>query len=337
VTVTAGVGPGSDSAQTTFRPATPEDLPTCAAIWREALNHYMVQLNLPEVPDDLVGILRLYAHLHATDPDRFVVAERLDGNGEKRTVGFVSAVAREELWFLSMLFIRPEAQGGGLGRALLGRVMPPPPGDGQVLPPVALMTCTDSAQPISNGLYASLGMVPRTTLFRLVGLPDRAAELPPLPDEIRAVGFDEVDSGRRSSPDGLSLAALDDELAELDRSAAGFEHLAEHRFVRAEGRIGFLYLGPDGGPVGYGYASEAGRVGPIAVREAELLGPVLGHLLTNVRPRGAFGIWVPGAADGVVAPLLRAGFRIDGFPCLICWERPIVDFARYIPISPGLL
>ena len=37
------------------------------------------------------------------------------------------------------------------------------------------------------------------------------------------------------------------------------------------------------------------------------------------------------------SPLLRAGFRIDGFPVLLCWDRPFADFARYLPISPGLL
>ena len=56
-----------------------------------------------------------------------------------------------------------------------------------------------------------------------------------------------------------------------------------------------------------------------------------------MRPRGAFGIWLPGAAGEAIDPLLRAGFRIDGFPVLLCWDRPFVDFSRYIPISPGLL
>ena len=38
-----------------------------------------------------------------------------------------------------------------------------------------------------------------------------------------------------------------------------------------------------------------------------------------------------------VVPLLRSGFRLDGFPVLICWDRPFADFARFIPMSPGLL
>ena len=311
---------------TTYRPATPADLPTCGAIWRLALNDYFGRLNLPEIPDDLVAILRIHRHLLATDPDSFLVAEQATADGPVRIVAFASAVRRGAVWFLSMLFVLPEAQGSGIGRALLARLLPPPG-------TAALATCTDAAQPISNGLYASLGMVPRMPLLRLVGLAERPTELPSLPEGIRAIGFDEVD--RRG--DRIGGAALDDEIAALDRDAVGFDHPVDHAMVRTEGRLGFLFLGPDGGPVGYGYASEAGRVGPIAVRDSALLGPVIGHLVTTVSPRGAFGLWLPGAAEGTIGPLLRAGFRLEGFPCLLCWDRPFADFARYVPISPSLL
>jgi hypothetical protein len=107
--------------------------------------------------------------------------------------------------------------------------------------------------------------------------------------------------------------------------------------VRREGRIGFLFVGTGGQTVGYGYASEAGRVGPVAVRDADLLDQILGHIVTTVAPRGAFGIWLPGAAVTATTTLLRAGFRVDGFPVLLCWDRPLTDFSRYVPISPGLL
>jgi GNAT superfamily N-acetyltransferase len=311
---------------TTYRQATAADLPTCGAIWRVALNDYMGRLNLPEVPDDLAPILRIHRHLQATDPASFLVAEQAAADGAVRIVAFAAAVRRGAVWFLSMLFVLPEAQATGIGRGLLARLIPP-------VGTAALVTCTDAAQPISNGLYASLGMVPRMPLLRLVGLADRPAELPPLPAGVRAIGFDEVDR----DGDRIGGAALDDELAALDRDVAGFDHPADHAMIRADGRIGFLFLGPDGGPIGYGYASEAGRVGPIAVRDAALLGPVIGHLVTTVRPRGAFGLWLPGAAEDIVGPLVRAGFRLDGFPCLLCWDRPFADFTRYVPISPSLL
>ena len=54
----------------------------------------------------------------------------------------------------------------------------------------------------------------------------------------------------------------------LDRELLGVAHPVDHRFLRSESRRGWLYRGPDGAPVGYGYAGEAGRVGPVAVRDA---------------------------------------------------------------------
>ncbi len=314
-----------------YRPATEADLPACAAIWRTSINDYTIRLNQPDIPDDLAPILRLYSHLRSTDPDGFIVAEQGDGTGEARIVAFISALRRGPLWFLSMLFVLPELQGAGLGRALLDRVMP-------VGGSAFLATCTDSAQPISNALYASLGIPPRMPLLRLVGTPDRPGELQPLPPGIRAIRFDEIRGDAPGGPrDRLGGAALDDELAAIDREVVGFDHRQDQALIRAEQRIGFLYLGADGDPIGYGYASEAGRVGPVAVRDAALLDSVLGHLVTTVTPRGAFGVWLPGAAETAVTSLLRAGFRIDGFPCLVCWDRPLIDFSRYIPISPGLL
>jgi GNAT superfamily N-acetyltransferase len=312
------------------RAATADDLPVCAAIWRDALNDYLGRLSQPEIPEDYGPILRLYGHLHATDPATFLVAERAGArSGPDAIDAFAVVVRRERLAFLSMLFVRPEAQGRGLGRALLDRALPGPAPD-----EVAWRaTATDSVQPISNGLYASLGLVPRIPLLRLVGLPERDGGFGCLRDGVDAIAFDEVATGG----DGLPASALAAELSALDREAAGFERTADHAFHTLEGRIGFLFRDRSGAAIGYGYASEAGRLGPVAVRDGALLGPVLGHLVRSVRPRGAFGIWVPGTAGEAVVPLLRAGFRFDGFPVLLCWDRPFADFSRFIPMSPGLL
>ena len=75
----------------------------------------------------------------------------------------------------------------------------------------------------------------------------------------------------------------------------------------------------------------------MATRDADLLAPILGHLTSAVVPRGAFAMWIGGAADRALVPALRAGFRLEGFPVLLCWDRPFADFSRYLPISPGLL
>ncbi len=332
MTTAARTEPGDDTARHAhaLRPATVADLPTCAAVWRDALNDYLGRLAQPEIPDDLGPILRLYAHLQSTDPTRFVVAERKGADGAAVIDGFGAALVRDGLWFLSMLFVRPSAQGRGLGRRLLDAIGPE---SGWEARGGVRATATDSVQPISNGLYGSLGIVPRTPLLRLVGRAERPDALPPLPEDIEVTPFEDVDR----SGDGLGTSALGAELAALDRDGLGFERAADHAFLAAEGRRGFLYCDRAGRPRGYGYSSESGRVGPVVVAEAALLGPVVGHLVTAVEPRGAFGVWAPGLAGEAIVPLLNAGFRMDGFPVLLCWDRPFADFSRVLPISPGLL
>ncbi len=322
-----GASPRDLSTGHTVRPATPDDLATCAAIWRDALNDYLGRLAQPEIPPDFGPILRLYGHLQATDPASFLVAQRSTGGagGDPSAIdAFVVVVRRDGLAFLSMLFVRPGVQGRGLGRALLALALPDDEAG-----VTWRATATDSVQPISNGLYGSLGLVPRIPLLRLVGLADRAADFGALPPGIEAIGFDEVPA----TADGLGRSALAGELSDLDRDAAGFDRSPDHAFHAAEGRIGFLFRDRTGKSVGYGYSSEAGRVGPVAVRDAALLGPVVGHLVREVRPRGAFGLWVPGSAGTAIVPLLLAGFRFDGFPVLLCWDRPFADFA---PLHPDV-
>jgi GNAT superfamily N-acetyltransferase len=309
--------------EVTVRPAGAEDIPTCAEIWRESINDYTGRLNQHPIPDDLGRIIRLHRHLFATNPELFVVAERAD-----QIVGFAAAVRRDQLWFLSMCFIRPPEQGQGLGRRLLEAILPPL-ADGAIL-----ATATDSAQPISNALYSRYGIVPRLPLLSVSGYLSHPDVLPGLPRGMVAVPFETIAVG---PPGGQGHADLTAAVGGLDRELLGVEHPQDHRFLRTEGRHGFLYRDEIGATRGYGYAWETGRVGPVAVRDETLLGPVIGHLLRAVEPRGAQAVWLPGAAGDLIELLLRAGLRFEDFPILLAWNRPFADFSRYLPISPGLL
>jgi GNAT superfamily N-acetyltransferase len=321
-----GARTGGATVGLAFRPVRAAELADCAAIWRTSINDYIGRLGQSEIPPEMAPITRLYAHLQATDPERFVVAAVPDGSGE-RVIGFAAATVRERLWYLSMLFVLPEFQGAGLGRQLLAQVGP---ADGAMVRAVA----TDSAQPISNALYAALGIVPRVPLFSLTGLPRRPEAFGELPSGVTPMAFDEIASG---PPGGQGHQLLVEAIDALDRELLGVAHPVDHRFLRSESRHGWLYRGPDGTPLGYGYAGEAGRVGPVAVRDEALLGPVLGHLMAVVVPRGAFAMWVAGAADRAIVTSLQAGFRMDQFPVLLCWDQPFATFSHYLPISPGLL
>ena len=308
-----------------FREATPDDLPECGRLHRVAIDDYLGRMGFPPMPEENPGLLRLHAHTLATDPGRFQVAERRGRGGRPRLVAFGSAVERDSFWFLSMLFVDPSEQAHGLGRALLERLLPEER-DGWTL-----ATCTDSAQPVSNGLYASFGIVPRMPFLNLLGRPRPGWTPPPLPPGISAARM------APAAPDGSLDPSQQDELDALDRGLLGFAHPQDHRHDLRERPWLFGYRDETGGLAGYGYSSEVGRVGPVAVREPELLFPVVAHLLTAVPPRGASSVWLGGQATEAIEQGLRAGLRLEGFPILACWNEPFADFTRYVPTSPGLI
>ena len=334
-----------------YRPPLPSELTECALVWYTAVDDYMARLGRPLPSPYLDPLLTLLAHLLKTDPQRFLVAVRpargasLDGGGQ--IVGFAIAAQREHVWFLSQLYVLPSDQGKGIGRALLTQVLPSLdlPADEEAAggapaesaapidavpsesaPPTqrpgVLATCTDSAQPISNGLYARLGVVPRLPVFNLVGTPNPSA-LARLPAGVEATPFGSSDP----------TSAIDS----VDRAVIGYAHATDHAYLRATGRTGFIYRAGNGELLGYGYSSEAGRFGPVALLDETLTAPVVGHLMSVIRPRGATTAWVPGTNDRAMVALLRAGLRIEGFPALICWTRPFGAFDRYLPASLALL
>ena len=310
----------ADPSGTLIRKATERDLADCHRVWRDGINDYTKPLGLSELPADNPGVRRLHEHALTTDPGRFLVAELTNRAGRSHVAAFGSAVERGPLWFLSMLFVEPGEQARGLGRALLERMLPLPL-EGRVL-----ATCTDSAKPVSNGLYAAFGIVPRMPMFNLIGRPLPGFAWPALPDGVTGERVADPARWRDSA-----------ELAAFDHAVLGFAHPDDHRFVQEEPRHAFAFRGTDGGLLGYGYAGEIGRIGPIAVTDRALLTPVLGHLLAAVEPRGASAVWLPGATDDVITTTVNAGLRMEGFPILVGWSRPFVDFARYVPISPGLI
>ena len=148
-------------------------------------------------------------------------------------------------------------------------------------------TCTDSAQPISNGLYASFGIVPRMPLFHLVG-PARSARgtaaLPAGRFDALALRRGAADDRRTAQVIGCPRRRIAGSTGRRSASAIGRPRIrprpraASASCTRAGRSPGRLRLRLRGGP------GRSGR-GP----DPALQGPVLGHLLAKVAPRGAFG------------------------------------------------
>ena len=311
----------ADLSGVEIRRATERDLVDCHRVWRDGIVDYAKPLGFPELPADNPAVRRLHAHALATDPGRFLVAELTNGAGRSHVAAFGSAVERGPLWFLSMLFVEPGEQARGLGRALLQRMLPLPL-EGRVL-----ATCTDSAQPISNGLYATLR--------------DRAPDADVQPHRAatarvrlaRAAGRCHRRAGRPTRCAGATAQSWPRSTARCSASRTRTIIASSRTSPATPSHSGAA----DGGLLGYGYAGEIGRIGPIAVTDRALLTPVLGHLLAAVEPRGASAVWLPGATDDAIATAVNAGLRMEGLPILVGWSRPFADFARYVPISPGLI
>jgi GNAT superfamily N-acetyltransferase len=329
-----------------YRPPRPEELADCALVWHAAVNDYMTRLGHPLPPPVLDPAVRLAEHLLATDADHFRVAVKTSiGGGPDVVVGFAIGLQREHVWFLSQLYVMPGEQRRGIGRALLSQVLPSAPEAGAADLPTAgsdgkrgvLATCTDSAQPISNALYGKLGIVARMPVFNLVGRPTDQSALPTLPDGIVAVPLEPPEMVSHRNPAGPGKAELFETIDLIDRQVLGYAHRPDHVFLRVQGRTGFLYRTAAGEPLGYGYSSQVGRFGPVAMLDETLIAPVIGHLLRAIEPRGAASVWVPGANDRAMVAFLRAGLRIEGFPAMFCWTRPFAAFERYLPAGLALL
>ncbi len=337
--------PGLAESPVRYRPARETDLDVCARISKHAIDDYLARLNQPQQPDDVSHLRRLLSHLLATDPDRFWIATRSGtaSTDAETPIGFSSAAARDGLWFLAMLFVDPAAQSHGVGKALMDRAQagrdvepggPLVPGPDDPLDS-GIHTwgmCTDSAQPISNALYAARGMVPRIPVWRLSGEVRRWAALPAPSAGTEAVPFDVFEA--RAGGGAARLTAL---LADFDRGLLGISHPIDHGYVRRDGRAGVLLRESGGRVLGYAYLSSVGRLGPVAAVDPELHPTLIGLALRETPVAGHVATWVPGTADVALRALLAAGLRVETFPAVICWSRASHPFDRYLPISLAII
>lgn len=299
-----------------IRPARRADLPACADLRTDSIAGYRARLGLEYRRPDRAALIRALGHLLDTDPPAFLVATRgATGNGQA-IVGMVSAMRREAVWYLNALYVDEAAQRQGLGRQLLQRVLPEPGPD----QPQILAACTDSLQPISNAVYARLGIVPAEPVFRIAGRlsgrPDGrrpALRTTPLP-EVRAAAWN-------------GMAAV---LGEVDRSVLGFDRRLDHDYFRAESRAAWLVEEPDGSPIGYGYARSDGSIGPVAVLHSAAMPAVLGAIAAALDVP-AVQFWLGGSATQAFAWAMQAGLRLEGYPALACWTSRFIDFGRYVP------
>lgn len=284
-----------------FRPIDPADLEALGEVFYEADDELNVRRGLPTTPRNPMPLLRLFDHIVKESPGRGWLAEQ-DG----RVLGFGICAQRVDMTFLSFLFVRPDAQASGLGRALLERAMA-----NSEYRAVSI----GAIQPISAALYAQYGMVPRVPLFMFSGKPNTALRALPPRMKIGPVSIEDV-------------AQLDQAVTGLTRPG---DHAAWERWDRQ--RLG-LY--ESGALVGYGYVQSVGRLGPVIVRESEHLLPFVGALMDHLPDVETWLLNVPGPAAETFETLLKAGLRLEGPPIIYCATELRIDHSRYLPATFAL-
>jgi GNAT superfamily N-acetyltransferase len=340
-----------------LRPIERADIDGCIDVFYLAVDELYRRLDQPLPPRDRGSLAALIRHLVRHDPARAWLAEEPSATSDPvrpAILGFGAATLRDWAWYLALLFVRPEAQGAAIGRRLLLRCFPGGPGYVPDRPPVdgstsgpsgphehagehrdhrddtlpaALAVCVDSIQPVSTGLYARFGIVPRVPIYTVLGTPARDA-FPPLPREIVATRFEAL-------PDAVDLAGT---LAAVDRQLLGYARQPDHAFWASEDRHGVLFrTAGAGNAVGYGYTQPRGRLGPVALLDSTLYPAALGALFSNATPPGAWMTLVPGSNDRALVALLRAGMRFDGFPAVFASTREATGLDRYLPAGFALL
>lgn len=298
--------PNGRAALPELRVATAADIPALLEVFFAAIEDLDTRRHRPLQPRNAAPLEMHFEHLLATDPDSCYAA---DDHG--RVVAFGIVMRRGGDAFLSFLFVEPSWQSRKLGRAVLDACLR---GAGAI---ERAATCAEADQPISTGLYASLGLAPRVPVYLLRGaLPE--AELPDLPPGVR----------RRPM--------VADAVAAFDRWLVGYERSQDHGFWARE-REAALFLDDAGTVLGYGYAHPSGRVGPVAAADPVYLPSFLGYLVRVTPVLEGRQLLVPGHAITALQPLLAAGMRIDSTPAIYCSQGPGPRFDRYLPMSYALL
>ncbi|WP_314172684.1 GNAT family N-acetyltransferase [Streptomyces winkii] len=192
-------------------------------------------------------------HLARTDPGGSWVAADAVG----RPVGAAQSLIREGTWALALLVVLPEAQGQGVGTALLERSM-------------------RYGRACLRGLISCTPHPAAARTYRKGGF-----ELHPA---MRLHGA--VDAARLAAPDGpvvVGSAAQRDLMDSVDRRLRGGAHGVDHEFLLRHHR---LFVADDLAGSGYCYLRENGRVELLAATSRRLATRLLTAALLSV-PEGA--------------------------------------------------
>jgi hypothetical protein len=241
-------------------------------------------------------------------------------------LGFAAFWIRDHWWFLDYLFVHPDAQNRGVGRALIERCHALGRDAG-----CTVFSLFASADPRAVYRYLRLGLWPQPPTLNLQAGSD-SLTLPAFP----------WDDGLEAFPLGASepdYTAKLQTLGDLDKAVRGTRRAQDlERWLR-DGATGSLLTRRDtGAPAGYYLLqpknnATAARIGPVVALDVERVSDVITRALAAMspllQPGLAWKLSVPGQNTAAVAPLFAAGFRPQGVSTYLA-SAPIGQWDRYI-------
>jgi GNAT superfamily N-acetyltransferase len=244
----------------------------------------------PDPPSALAGARVRFGRVLATDPGGAWVAER---DGE--VVGAALGIVREGVWGLSLLFVRPDAQSGGLGRELLARAYEY--GDGAR---GRIVLASRDARALRS--YARLGLHLHPAIAAR-GRPRAAA----------------VGELRPGTADDLPFTEV------VDRAVRGAAH-GDDILAMVEGGSRFLVL-PE-----RGYAVARGpELRLLAAVDEDAAATVLRGCLAMAEGGEISVEWITSAQRWALAPCLDAGLALTFDSGAVFLAGDVGPFSPYLP------
>ena len=294
------------SGDIAIRAATEADLP--------AINDVYYETEIGAERENAPPRRELACYPHELRTGRMIVAER-----SGRVLGFSSTITRDDVTYLTELFIRPEAQERGLGQALLQTV----------LPPQGVRCTMASTDPRAVALYTRFGMQPQWPNYWLFG--STSGHPAPMGGDIT-----------------VEEARVDDSaLLDWDAEMCGRRRPEDHRFWLQQAEAVPLWFLRGGTRIGYGYIQRRSTsslwspttptIGPLGAREEEDAPGIVAAAVGWVRRYADEArIVIPGPHPAL-RPLLEAGYRIV-YVETFCSSAttPFFDPRRYLPSGDAL-